>query len=478
MSPVRLILFLFFILPGPVFAQPCSCVDQFDWLRQKLAVNYSGYRDKVNPSNQAGFDAHTAAYRQKAEAVSADTACLRLLREWAGWFHDGHVQIGFQAAAADRPEDIRQRFADWETVAFREAEARAYLSEPGRDPVEGIYRADAGNYRVALVKNSTAQRDYAAIVLQADSVWWMPGQIKFDLKSAGLDTYTSRYYMRDHSEQNPKATLDRGVLRLEGLGAWYRQYPGPPVAIVAASVFTLQVLDSVTVLITVPTMNEGVRLELDSLIKANKTLLDRTPNLIVDCRNNGGGSDITYYPLKPYVYTGSVKGYPTQTYATEDNLQKYEKLRRDKSFPKRYRLYFGRMARKMRRNLGQFVGKCKEETERFRKVNPNPRQVAVLINGGCASSCEQFVYYARQSKRVTLIGQNTAGILDYGNLHTLEFPCPSFSLAYPTSRSCRVDVGQALDGTGMSPDIRLEEAGEDWVAFARRYLRDKAGAGF
>ena len=39
-------------------AQSCPCVTQFDWLRQKLELNYSGYRDKVTPQNQADFEKH------------------------------------------------------------------------------------------------------------------------------------------------------------------------------------------------------------------------------------------------------------------------------------------------------------------------------------------------------------------------------------------------------------------------------------
>ena len=80
------------------------------------------------------------------------------------------------------------------------------------------------------------------------------------------------------------------------------------------------------------------------------------------------------------------------------------------------------------------------------------------------------MYYANQSNRVTLIGTNTAGINDYGNLHFLEFPCGDLSLAYPTSRSGRVDVGQGIDGTGIPPDVRIENPDTDWIDFARSYL--------
>lgn len=456
-------------------AQSCNCTEQFDWLRQKLALNYSGYHDKVTTQNQAEFDRHTANFQAKIAQSQADTTCLRLMDDWANWFRDGHVQLYFKSGPdTEDPAAIRARFADWEKIPLTEAEARTYMEQPGRDPVEGIYQNAEGNYRVAVIQNSTSERDFVAVVLKADGVWWMPGQIKFDLKKAkSLSTFMSRYYMRDHSERNPTAMFGDSKLEFNALGLWYKQYPGKPVVPAKPQIFSLAKLDSQTLLLTVPTMNESVRLELDSLVTANAALLERTPNLIIDCRNNGGGSDITFYPLRPYVYSGSVKGYRMQIYATEDNIQKYEKLRTSKDFPKKYRRYFGSMAKKMRRNLGGYVGKCGEATQKFKKVKPVPKQVAILINGNCASSCEQFVYYAEQSKRVTLIGQNTAGIMDYGNLHSLDFPCGKFGLSYPTSRSCRVAIGKAIDGVGIPPDVRVDEKEKDWVEFARQYLSGK-----
>lgn len=462
---------------SPIFsqAQPCNCTEQFDWLRQKLERNYSGYRDKVTAQNQAEFDRHTAGFQTKIAQSQTDTTCLRLMDEWARWFRDGHVQL-FQKASpvTEDPTEIRRRFADWEKIALTEMEARAYLDQPGRDPVEGIYLLGGANYRVALVRNTTPQRDFAAVVLKADSVWWMPGQVKFELKQTESGKYSARFFMRDHSPRSTLATFGDGKLDFAELGPWHKQYPGTPSIPAKTQVFTLEKLDSQTLLLTVPTMNESVRLQLDSLVKANTALLERMPNLIIDCRNNGGGSDITFYPLRPYVYTGSVKGYRSQIYATEDNIEKYDKLRKDKNFPKKYRIYYGHLARKMKRKKGEFVGKCGEGTQKFKKVKPFPKRVAILINGNCASSCEQFVYYAEQSRRVTLIGQNTAGIKDYGNLHTVDFPSGKFGLAYPTSRSCRVAVGKPIDGIGIPPDVRVDEKEKDWVGFARRYLSQKS----
>ncbi|MCB0544907.1 MAG: hypothetical protein KDC70_15375 [Saprospiraceae bacterium] len=458
-------------LSASAISQTCNCPEQFDWLRGKIALNYAGFQDKVTAEKQAEFDAHTAAFQEQVAAAGSDTACLRLLRAWTKWFHDGHVQIyPLTPAAEEDPEQIRARFAQWEKKEISEAQAHAYLDVPGRDSVEGIYETMGGTYRVAVLRDTVSGREFAAYILRADGVWWMPGQLKFELVRTAPGQYSSRVFLRDHSERSAEVSLNGGILRFQDLGNWYRQYPGEALAAKRPAVYTLNSLDDHTLLLRVPTMNASVRLELDSLITANKDLLARTPRLIIDCRDNGGGSDITFYPLRPYVYTGPARGYHFRIYATADNIEKYAALGSDRDYPKKQRRGYKKMAKKLRKQKGRMYGFCEYVRNKPQWISPNPKKVAILIDGGCASSCEQFLFYARQSKRVTLIGTNTAGIADYGNLHHLNSPGEKFVLYYPTARSCRIDAGEGIDGVGIPPDVRIEDEKTDWVEFARAYL--------
>lgn len=460
----------FLFCTGCVFAQkPCNCPEQFNWLQQKLALNYPGYRDKVTPQTQTEFERHSATFAAKIATAHTDTACFRLLTAWTRWFHDGHIQISNRTPPG--PDDtaaIRLRFYDWEKINLNETEARRYLNQPGLAPVEGIYVNAEGNYRIALVRSPLPDRDYVGIVLQADSVWWLPTQVKFELKKNGPNRFSSYYYMRDHSMRKLPAILQGGVLSFNEIGSWYRQYPGPPEKPAPPEVFKLVQLDSQTLLLTLPTMNESVRKQLDKLIDKNKRLLETTPNLIIDCRNNGGGSDITFAPLKPYVYSGPVTAPRMQIYVTADNIGKYEAWQQDKNFPGSQRKQVGRFLRKMKQHPGEFYGECDPYSEKVNGLKTNPKKVVILINGRCASSCEQFVFFARQSKRVVLMGQATAGIFDYGNLHRLDFPGGMFSLAYPTSRSCGIAEGKGIDGKGIAPDVRIDDDRADWIELARQ----------
>lgn len=457
-------------------AQQCPCSAQLDFLTQKIEQNYAGFRDKVNDSTKTAYAQHTDRYRQRCATAKSDTACLRLMTEWGTWFRDRHIYM-VAIPTPEKPEDIRKRFANVEKIELSEAAAKAWLDKDGRDSLEGIWQNEDGTYRVAIVQHRTPNRQFAAVILRADSIWWVPGQVKFSLR--GLDeegAYPVHYFMRDHSGRVTRANMNGTVLSIKDIGTWYKVYPGniaPPPPPGLSAVYTLKRLDDSTLVLRIPTMNEQYRKELKHLEKQHRNALKRAPYLILDCRGNGGGSDITYGPLKKYLYTGPARFARKQTYATPDNIQKYTLLKNNKNYPWLYRRFFARTERRLKRHEGKMVGKTKPFVERHWRRAKRAQKVAVIMDNGCASSCEGFVAFARQSKKVTLMGQNTAGISDYGNLHNLIFPCGLWKIYYPTSRSCAVSQGQGIDNIGYAPTLRIGPEIPDWIAFARTALKNK-----
>ncbi|MBK8496873.1 MAG: hypothetical protein IPL50_19165 [Chitinophagaceae bacterium] len=111
----------------------------------------------------------------------------------------------------------------------------------------------------------------------------------------------------------------------------------------------------------------------------------------------------------------------------------------------------------------------------MKEVLPFPSLVGVLIDKKCGSTTEQFLLAAKQSKKVVMFGENSAGVLDYANMHFLDFPCFEWRLGYATSRSRRLPE-QPVDNIGISPDIHLESYTEtktqDWVSYATEYLKE------
>jgi C-terminal processing protease CtpA/Prc len=127
--------------------------------------------------------------------------------------------------------------------------------------------------------------------------------------------------------------------------------------------------------------------------------------------------------------------------------------------------------RLMRERLGQYVMPDPRpfEIERHDAVLPSPRRVAVLIDGA-ASTGEQFLLLARQSRKGTLFGQrNSAGVLDFANVVGVPTPSGRYRLQWATSRSLRLPQ-DPVDPDGIPPDIRIPEGERDPVRYAAAWL--------
>lgn len=467
-------------------ARDCSCLNTLDFLSGKLEANYAGFQDKVTPETRAEYDGLVRRLRERARTAAGGEECEALLQEWVAFFKDGHMQVSAQPAggaapaAGEDPAAIRARFANWDRVEITEEAARKSFAEKGAalDPIEGIWEIPGSSYRMAVVRNPMPQRDFAAVILAADGVWWTPGQVKATYKAAGPGLYESRFFFRDHSGRSFAARLDRNLLFHEQEGGrgpvLVKVFPEPAgavdVAAYQASLNTevrLKELDSRTLLLQLPSFAPVNGPLIEKAIGDNREKLLKTPNLIIDLRGNGGGSDHTFQPLLPFLYTGPVRVGGFDLYATEDNARLFDELAADPDRPEENRASLRKTAAELRANLGKFVT-GEDGAFELDAVLPNPRRIAVLVDRGCMSSCEGFVDVARQSSKVTLFGENTGGAFDYGNINVVRTPCQDYALAYGTARK-RGRQG-SVDLHGMAPDVRIPEGELFPVEWVRRAL--------
>jgi C-terminal processing protease CtpA/Prc len=68
-------------------------------------------------------------------------------------------------------------------------------------------------------------------------------------------------------------------------------------------------------------------------------------------------------------------------------------------------------------------------------VYPYPKNVGIIIDGGCGSRTEQFLFAAKQSKKVKLFGTTMAGKLDISDMYFVYPPCWDLQLRYGLSGS-------------------------------------------
>lgn len=215
------------------------------------------------------------------------------------------------------------------------------------------------------------------------------------------------------------------------------------------------VSDSVA-MIRVPSFAVERRAAVDSIVESHDAELASRPLMIVDVRQNGGGGDGTFYPLLPLLKTRPFRLPGLDHRATADNADRWRELAERFGGDEETRAGMWAFADSLRRAAPGWLRGPATTTLRVEPARNAPRVVAILTDRWCASACEQFLYLARQSSKVHVYGEPTAGAVDYLNLVPAPMPSEERVLLYPISRSRRLPA-EPLDPTGIVPDIGLDE---------------------
>jgi Peptidase family S41 len=242
----------------------------------------------------------------------------------------------------------------------------------------------------------------------------------------------------------------------------------------------LRSLSQHTLLLTLKSFANTQRAALIALLSQHRKELASHPNWIVDVRGNGGGSDSSYEPLLPWLLSDETVTAGAEWLATPANIRGQEEAcARFAPGDAQCEAYTRQAVARMRSVAsGTYVAQDDSGDLKFEPVKQRERQrpsrVAVIIDGRCGSSCEEFVLVARQSFSVKVIGRPSFGSLDYSNLRPYDLPSGKRVLWYATSRSLRLP-GYAVDVAGIAPDIYLplpdnDRAGENEVERVRQWL--------
>ena len=189
--------------------------------------------------------------------------------------------------------------------------------------------------------------------------------------------------------------------------------------------------------------------------------------LLIDVRQNGGGTDSLYLPL---LHLGLEKdqGYDSldwdddgmEILYTERNvdlrLKDFEDwMQQEEISPETVKL-LGDMKEELLRHRGKGYVLYQQESEEFFpevKGGHYPERIFVLSDIYCGSSGDNFVQMMKQFKKVTVVGRPTLGILDYSNCCTVDYG--DYQLMFPTSRCLCVDQGKGMTDQGVLPDIEI-----------------------
>ncbi|QXU50124.1 peptidase S41 [Chryseobacterium sp. D764] len=476
-------LFLIFLSTSSFsFAQNCTCESNFQWVKKTFEENDAGYQYVIDKKGLPAYQAHNNDFLNKIKSTKSDTECTQTIYEWLKFFRAGHFSIKMIEKDNQQPQPVTHENNKTETVKIDiEKFKKEILSKKDSD-IEGIWEVQP--YTIGIKKIGDV---YKGFIIQSGAENWKPYELKLILTT---DKTKGTYYLRDKSGQEitnvrfiGKNYLEINDFTLKRVSPKFEREENIETYLEAASAEKpfLKEINKTTLLLRIPSFNGALKKDIDSVITANQSKIESTENLIIDIRNNGGGSDNSFAKIIPYLYTNPIRSVRTQFYSTKLNNQRmlefYENYQKY-GIPAEEREYLKKAYDKLSQNLGKFVSLQDDGNivgiNKMDKISPYPKNVGIIINERNGSTAEEFLLAAKQSKKVKLFGTTTAGVLDISNMYFLPSPCNEFKLGYSLSKSFRIP-DMAIDGKGIQPDYYIDKTIPDyqWIDHVSNILNEK-----
>ncbi len=461
-------------------AQTCNCESNFEWVKKTFEQNDAGFQYIIDKKGEAAYAIHNQLLSDKIKAAKTSTECTGLLYEWLTFFRSGHIGIENlvhePANTGQATQQTAQSKAVYEAYNVDIPKFEKYVAGLKNAGYEGIWQT--GVYKIGIQKEGG---QYIGFIIESGADTWKPKQVK--LKITKEDSVT--FYMRDHTPQHyvveaiGKNYLEMGSSRLKRISPILPEEKFAENYIKLISTYTpyQETLNSTTLYLRIPSFDISEKKAIDSVLAANKEQLLKTENLILDLRNNGGGGDASFRELIPFLYTDPVRTVWLEFLSTKQNNQRFLDFANDTTygFDEETKKWMKDAYGKLEQHLGEFVNLHNQvvSIDTLPEVYEYPKKVGIIINEGNASTTEQFLLAAKQSKKVKLFGTTTSGALDISNMYSVESPCKEFKLWYCLSKSLRIP-GMTIDDIGLQPDYYLDKTipPYKWVEFVNNRLNE------
>lgn len=434
----------------------------FDSLKTIIKDAYVGYSDK---DKNGDFDLLVRKLKQNR---SKDT--FALLSQMTAFFKDHHMLL-FDYNIKKQKIDTQQCKKDSQMIQSY------FANKKHKAEYEGFWLNELNHCLVALKKVSDNPVTYYGYVVES-KVKVIPGycMLKMTLQKDGS-------YLTDYIEESFGYRLflhskfkNKNVLWVNSFGGrWLRVTNYQPGLLKTLTTFSykpaLDTLDKKTVLLRMHNFSGYNVKKFDSIIKENSKLLEQSSTLIIDIRNNTGGTIRNYLSLLPYIYTKPIIHCGGCQLYSNAIINDYEAdaqslmAKGDTANAKRYQ----DAADTMRVKKGQLECFEGDTLAKSLPVLSNPKNIAVIINNNCLSAAELMLLNFKQSSKVTLFGEPSGGAVDYLDALTIPFCSTKYSLFIATVKRKFTPDSPSYDATGIKPDVEISDNVTDWVAFVKKY---------
>ena len=459
-------------------AQKNEVLKDFDYVVKRIKNDYPGFNDKVNKTNKLEFKNFQNNLRKKIQLYP--DSCRIYLEKYTAWFKDTHLRV---LSKKKSKSIIKHEYGKKEFFNFPNINI-----EKTNNPIEGVWCGSRGSIRILKESENTL------VGVSIDYRKYIKDQIIFRLTPTKENNFkTINYSYKGNNKPILSVSsllLDNKIFEIHGnthfvkktdnekydkalLYSYQRIFPN------GRNIYPLSLnLSDSTFYLRIPSFSDRTS---DKLVSKHWDEIMSHPNLIIDIRYNGGGQDYYYEILSKLIYTNPYETKGVEWYSTKGIISDWEEAIKLGRIKKGSEDECQALVNIMKENVGGFVrhpfngkdGIVVKDT-----VYPNPKRVGIIINGGNASSAEQFILTAKHSSKVLTFGaENTKGVLDYSNSTPKELPSGKYSIRIPATRSCRLP-DNPIDNIGIAPDInipftptkQLYDRLDSWVYFVKTYM--------
>lgn len=477
-----------------VFSQNCDCKAAFQWVKQTFEQNDAGFSSTLAAKGRDAYQTASDIALKKASQRTTYTECQKVISNWLSFFRKGHIGISVtdsvdKLISAAYKNDLPTA-PDPKLVSIHEKpnitdkDWDEWKAGHKMEGFEGIWISPPYTVGIRKEKNGT----YNGYVLEAPNTPWVKNQVKiriFPTDNGWRGTTYDRFFRKYDSVRVDTSYYGNNYMSIGSL-SFQRTWPVPTDTVELKADMRLgeasykgpylEKLDERTVYLRIRSFDIRYRRAIDSLVSANDKLIRSVPHFIIDVRSNGGGSDASYAPLTPYLYTNPIRTIGVLNYSTPLNNERLLRYAEDDNFSESDRKEFKEIYQTLSKQLNKFVdlGDSPVSIEKLDSVYAYPSRVAVLIDEYSGSTTEQFLLAAKQSTKTKLFGRSSFGSLDISNMNSVISPKKEFELHYCCSKSQRVP-GMAIDGVGIQPDYYLDKmmAEYKWINYVRKVLEGK-----
>lgn len=437
-------------------------ISDLEFLVEKIKLDYPVYKDKTQHIDFDSFVTQTVA-------ANADT--FKAMALIVDFFKDRHLDLIRSKTSYDI--DTAQCAKDYKQVM----NYLAQTDKPKR--YEGFWVNDYNNCIIALKQEGDKPLLYKGYVIASrDSNLLYPGMTGVELERNNEGQYFGTFVSGYTGSQFYVTTGFRNdsVFTTGANSKWKKLKKYIPYMLSNLPVFNKNasgtLLDEDHYLITIPGNTELNTILVDSIVKRDYAKICKAKKLIIDLRNNLGGTVRTYNPLMPFIYTGPIVRTNAYAYCTEDGIanemEHIDAYRKSKDVDAAFLKSWLELIGEKRRKIGGFISGA-ADTLVYDSVMTMPQQVAILVNYACQSAAEMMLLECKQSKKVTLFGEHTMGAVDQLSYFPIELPSKKYKLLMATGKRIIPPGGAPIDGVGIYPDVPISDHITDWLEFVKTY---------